>query len=181
MEKILMSKYPKLILLTISIALAYLIFSQDYVKGFMKSIGEGYLGIAISGFFFSFGFTTPFSVGAFITMNPENLFFAAGVGGFFAMLADLTIFSAIKFSFINEFRKLDKMNAIKKINSLQPTINKKLKNYLLYAFAGIIVASPLPDEIGVSMITWLGKIKPIPLAILTFTLNTIGIFILLNL
>ena len=174
-------KYPKLTLLLICIVAAYFVFSLESTQQFMASLGTKYFGVAIAGFLFSFGFTTPFAIGAFVTMNPQNIFLSAIVGGFFAMLADLLIFSIIKISFMDEFRKLGRTKAMKEIVSFEPTLNRKIKHYFLYAFAGIVIASPLPDELGVSMLAWLGRIKSLPLAIVTFAANTIGIFVMLNL
>ncbi len=181
MKKLFKFKYPKLTLLIACIIAAYFLFSVDAVQKFMASLGAKYFGVSIAGFLFSFGFTAPFAIGAFITMNPQNIFLSAITGGFFAMLADLAIFSVIKMSFMDEFRNLEKTKTMKKIISLEPNVNKKIKHYLLYAFAGIVIASPLPDEIGVGMLALLGRIKPLYLAIITFFANTFGIFIILNL
>ena len=82
---------------------------------------------------------------------------------------------------MDEFRRLGKTKTMREIVSIEPDINKKIKHYLLYAFAGIVIASPLPDELGVSMLAWLGRIKSLPLATITFLANTIGIFVMLNL
>jgi uncharacterized membrane protein YdjX (TVP38/TMEM64 family) len=51
----------------------------------------------------------------------------------------------------------------------------------MYAFAGILIASPLPDEAGVIMLAGLTKIKTWALAIISIILNTIGILIMLSL
>src|SRR3989344_1417020 len=174
-------KYPKLTILAICIVAAYFVFSLESTKEFMAFLGTKYFGVAIAGFLFSFGFTTPFAIGAFVTMNPQNVFLSAIIGGFFAMLADLTILGIIRMSFMDEFKKLKKTKTIKTFVSFEPNWNKKIKHYFLYAFAGIVIVSPLPDELGVSMIMWLGKIKPLPLAIITFVANTLGIFVILNL
>ena len=51
----------------------------------------------------------------------------------------------------------------------------------MYAFVGILIASPLPDEIGVIMLAGLTKINFKILAIISFILNTLGILIILSL
>src|SRR3989344_1139770 len=181
MKKLFKFKYPKLAILAVCIIAAYFLFSTNPVKEFMNSSEENFLGVSVAGFLFSFGFTTPFAIGAFVTMNPSNIFLSAIVGGFFAMLADLTIFGIVRMSFMNEFRKLGRTKTARTLSSFNPTFSKKIKHYLLYAFAGIVIASPLPDELGVSMLAWLGRIKSLSLAIITFVANTIGIFVMLNL
>jgi len=173
-------KYPKISLLIICIIAAYTIFSFESVRLFGSHLGlVGYLGVFIAGLLFSFGFTTPFAIGAFVVMNPENTLTYALVGGLGAMIADLTIFKIIKVSFFDEFKALTKSKAAGKIRKFTPPINKRIKNYLMYAFAGIIIASPLPDELGVTMLAGLSHIRTIPLAIISFVFNSIGIFVML--
>jgi len=60
-------------------------------------------------------------------------------------------------------------------------VNEKIRIYLMYAFAGILIASPLPDEAGVTMLAGLTKISVKSLALISFILNTLGIIILLML
>ena len=181
MKKLFKFKYPKLAILAVCIIAAYFLFSLNPVKEFMNSSEENFLGVSVAGFLFSFGFTTPFAIGAFVTMNPQNIFLSAIIGGFFAMLADLTIFSVIKMSFMDEFRRLGGTKTMKNLISLEPSMSEKMKHYLFYIFAGIIIASPLPDEIGVTMLAGFGRIKMIPLAFLGFACNSVGILIMLSL
>ena len=183
MKSLFKFRYPKIILLIIFIILAYIIFSQSKVSGLISQLGNlKYLGIFIAGLFFSFGFSSPISAGFFIIANPSNVFLAAIIGGAGAMFGDLFIFKLIRFSFIDEFKNLEKARIIKNLNrEIEKDLGHKIKNYLLYAFAGILIASPLPDEAGVIMLAGLTKIKPSVLAIIGFVLNTIGILILLSL
>ncbi|MEK6842496.1 MAG: hypothetical protein AABX84_01660 [Nanoarchaeota archaeon] len=182
MKKLFKFRYPKLTLLALSIAAAYFLFSLDVVREFMNSLGvAGYVGVFIAGFLFSFGFTTPFAIGALITMQPQNIFLYSLIGGFGGMLADLVIFGMIRFSFMDEFKKFIKIKSARKISSLKPTLSKKIKYYLLYVFAGIVIASPFPDEVGVSMLAGLGHIKPTSLIFISFILHTLGVFVILNL
>ena len=178
-------KYPKLTLLIISIILAYSLFTNPDVRGFISSIEEiGYLGVFIAGILLSFGFTAPFSIGFFITLNPENIILSGIVGAFGAMISNLIIFSLVKLSFKKEFTSLEKsaekVKIIKKIeNAFKKGINGKIRHYLMYVFIGIFVASPLPDEIADILLVGFIKIKPLFLAIFSFILHFIGIVILL--
>jgi len=171
-------RYPKITLLIICIILAYFIFSLQSVQQLFRNFGTtSYLGVFFAGFLFSFGFTTPFAIGAFLIMNPASILLAAIVGGIGAMLADLTIFGIIKISFMDEFRMMAKKKTFKKIHLIP--LNKKIKHYLIYAFAGIVIASPLPDELGISMLAGLGHVKVFPIALISFIFNTLGILIFL--
>jgi hypothetical protein len=182
MKKLFKLKYPKLLLLIIIIIISYYIFKNPYVKDLIFNLGSiGYLSAFFFGILFSFGFSAPISVGFFVSLNPENLFMLGIIGGFGALIGDLFIFKIIKLSFKDEFSKLKKTYVIKKvIKSIESNLDQKIKLYLMYIFAGILIASPLPDEAGVIMLAGLTKIKTYVLAILSFILNTIGIMILLK-
>jgi len=176
-------RYPKLAGLAISIIIAYFIFSNPAVKQWFHGLNSwGYLSAFIAGCLFTFGFTSPLSAGLFIILNPENIWLAGILGGFGAMLGDLLIFKIIRFSFMDEFERLKKTKALKEIAYLmEKYLGHKIKVYLMYAFAGILIASPLPDEAGIMMLAGLTKIKTKPLAVISFVMNTLGILILLSL
>ena len=181
MRRLFRFRYPKITLLILFSILSYFLFSNSNVQGFVSQLeGFRYLGIFIAGLLFSFGFTTPFAIGFFIVANPGNIYLAALIGGLGALISDLLIFKIIRFSFMKEFKRLEKTDAMKKIKLiLSHRFLSKIKVYLLYAFAGIVIASPLPDELGVTMLAGLSKIKTGKLAIISFIMNTIGILVLL--
>ncbi len=111
--------YPKLICFVIAVILAYIIFSNPYVKDFVESLGDyGYLSIFIAGIFISFGFTTPFAIGFFLVLNPENIWFASLIGALGAVLGDLVIFNFIKMSFMDEFKRLEHTKLMKEASQL---------------------------------------------------------------
>src|SRR3989344_3887713 len=94
-------KYPKITILIICILAAYYIFRDPSVQSYLSGLENfSYLGIFIAGFFFSFGFTTPFSIGFFLVSNPENILLAALIGGFGALIADFIIYKLIRLSFM---------------------------------------------------------------------------------
>jgi len=173
--------YPKLTFLILAIIASYIIFSNSSVQNVIEHLDSaGYVGAFLAGIFFTFGFTSPFSAGYFITLNPSNIWLAGILGGVGAMLGDLFIFQIIRVSFMDEFERLKRTKIMKKLSELiEKTLGHKIKIYLMYIFAGILIASPLPDEAGVIMLAGLTKIKSNILAIISFILNTTGILILL--
>ena len=182
-KKLVNFKYPKIMLFVIAIILAYIIFRNPFIKDFISNLGTlSYIGIFIAGMFFAFGFTAPFSVGFFISLNPSNIWIAGIIGGLGALMSDLIIFSTIKVSFEDEFKRLRNSKTFVRITKLiERSIKEKIRIYLMYAFAGILIASPLPDEAGVTMLAGLTKISAKSLAPISFILNTLGILILLML
>ncbi len=174
-------KYPKLTLFILMIILAYLLFKNPNTVEFVSHLGKfKYLGEFIGGLLFAFGFTTPFAVGFFLVLQPTNIWLAALIGGCGALISDLLIFKFIKINFEDEFIRLNKTKVIRKFTKLiNNNLGHKIKIYLIYAFSGIVLASPLPDELGILMLAGITKIKMNILAIVSFISNTIGIFILL--
>ena len=182
-KKVVGFHYPKLLILIISIAVAYYVFSRPGVMDWVGGLNSlSYVGILIAGIMLAFGFSAPFSVGFFIAAQPSSLLLATLIGGFGAMIGDLLIFKTIKWSFMDEFKRLEKTKTIKFIEQkIKNNKNILIKHYLLYAFAGIMIATPLPDEIGVSMLAGLTTIKPAVLSVISFVLHSLAIFLILGL
>ncbi|MBU1270290.1 MAG: hypothetical protein KJ905_02635 [Nanoarchaeota archaeon] len=183
-KRIFSFKYPKLFILTLSIIVAYFLFTQPNIQSFILKLEQfSYIGILIAGILISFGFSAPFSIGFFLIVNPDNILLATLIGGTGAMLGDLLIFKVIKMSFMDEFKMLSKKEKIKDIKSLvEKNIGVKIQHYLTYIFAGILIMVPgLPDEIGVTLLAGLTTIKTKTLAIIAFALHTTTIFIILSL
>jgi len=174
------TRYPKILMLILTIILAYMIFSNPVVSNYINNLKiGGYLGMFIAGIFFTFGFTTAFSTGYFLTLTPENIYLAAVIGGAGALIGDLFIFKFVRLNFMDEFRRLKNTNAMKKAARIfESRFLRKFRTYLMYAIAGIIIASPLPDEAGVIMLAGLTKIDARVLAPISFIFNSLGILFL---
>ena len=178
-------KYPKLTLLIISIILAYSLFTNPDIENFIYGLKEfSYFGVFIAGMLLSFGFTAPFSVGFFIILNPENIILNGIIGAFGAMIFNLIIFSLVKSSFKKELfsfeKDINKVKIVRKVEKeFKKDISRKIRHYLMYVFIGILIASPLPDEVADILLAGFTKVRPLFLAIFSFILHFIGIVILL--
>lgn len=175
-------KYPKLILLCLSIILAYLFFQADFFREVaVKLNSHGYVSILFAGFLFSYGFTAPFAVGFFVSLAPQvNIFLAAPLAGIGAVLSDVLIFRFIRASFRDEFDTLKLTFLFQKIRALfDGHLSDRLKRYVLWAVAGFLIASPLPDEFGVSLVGGFTEINQKVFSVISFSLNTFGIFVIL--
>lgn len=175
-------KYTKLIILVAAITLAYHIFRDPEIATYLSTLQTlSYLGVFIGGILFVMLFSAPFGVGFFLTLNPANIWLAAIIGGLGAMVGDMLIFKFIKTSFEDEIKQISNSKHFQKISKAISThLGDKIKLYLTYALAGFVIASPLPDEVGVFMLAGLKKINPYLLMLIAFILNTIGIGILLG-
>jgi len=174
-------KYPKLLLLLLMILLSYFIFKNPLVANEISKLQSlSYLGIFIAGLFFTFGFSAPFAIGFLIVSNSQNIFLAAVLGGVGALVSDMLIFKFIKFSFMDEFEKLEKTKIVREgVFVVKNHFKKRVVHYILYAFAGIFIVTPLPDELAIIMLAGLTSIKPKILAVISFVLHTLAIYLIL--
>lgn len=171
-------KYPKLVLLFLSFLSAYLLFSNREYLVFQDMLQNlGYLGSFFAGLFFVYGFTAaPATAILLILAKQQNIFLASILAGFGALLGDLLVFNFIKSSFMDEIREFSKEKLVILIRRKIPDF---LENYFLPVIAGFVIASPLPDEIGVALMASSPKISLRVFSIMAFLLNTLGIFVIL--
>ncbi len=174
-------KYHKLLILCLSIILAYYVFAYTPIMTFLPDLSKSvYVGMFVAGFLFSFGFSAPFSVGFFILAQPNNLLLAALLGGAGATFGEMIIFKTIKHSFKKEFEQLEKKRIIRIIEKIVENHKHVLvRHYSLYIFAGILIALPVGDEIGVSMLAGLTTIKASTLAVISFLIQSFTVFLIL--
>lgn len=175
-------RYPRMIILVLCIILAYLLFSNPFIFSYISRLeyANTYLCSFIAGILLAFGFSSALGVGLFVTLQPQNIFLATFLGGLGAMFADLILFKMIKNSFVEEFRELKKKGVMGKIEKIMNNHKHVLfKHYLLYAVAGIIIATPLADEAGVSMLAGLTTIKQNVLLVMSFVIHTFFVLLLL--
>lgn len=177
-------QYPKLALLVTSFVLSYMLYAHgafDALPELFK--GMGYLSVFLAGMLFSIGFTAPFGLFMLIEMAPQvHPLLAALVGGLGALIIDLIIFEAARLSLHDELKRLMAAGwfrtAIKLLYHEQ--FPERARTYLLWSVAGLLIASPLPDEIGVTMLSGVGSINFKRLTILCFTMDTLGILVVLS-
>ena len=175
-------QYPKLLLLACSFLAAYLLFHFGYFDILEETLnGHGYISVFLAGLLFSFGFTTPFGIALFVEVAPHiNPFIAAPLGGMGAFLTDLCIFELMRFeTFHDEFHRLRQSTVFRSIHHLfhHKSISEGVRLYILWCFAGIIIASPLPDELGISLLGF-SKMRLAAFLPLSYFSNFIGIFLI---
>ncbi|MBI2046941.1 hypothetical protein HYT26_02135 [Candidatus Pacearchaeota archaeon] len=185
MRHFLRLRYPKLLLLLVMTILSYLIFTNPYIKEFVLNFGIGHFGYISSftaGILMAFGFSAPIAIGFFIISQPQNIVISAILGGLGAILGDLLIFNFVRFSFIDEFKRLERTKPFRAvIKAIEKNTTARIRNYILYIFAEIIIASPVSDEIGITMLAGLTSIKQKIFSVVTFFVHAVVILIILAL
>lgn len=172
-------KYKNLTLAFIGILVAVLLSQVESFHSFLIHLGGfGYIGAFVSGILFVSMFTVATSALILFTLaetlSPIEIGLIAGLG---AVVGDMTIFHFIKDNLSHEIE--DIYNTIDRKKHLKKLFYTKYFNWMLPVFGAIIIASPLPDELGVSLIG-LSKMNTVRFIFLSYILNSIGIFLVVS-
>ena len=163
-------------LLIASLVILLILADTPTVHSLILHIGSyGYIGAFITGIFFTSTFTiAPASVVLFHLAQEYNAFLIALSAGAGGVLGDLLIFRVLKDGIFEEFAPVMKRLRRQHLFTL---FRSRYFLWLAPFIGALIVASPLPDEIGIGLMG-LSKIKQWQFILLTFVLNTTGIFII---
>src|SRR3989344_4182601 len=162
-------------IIALSVLLAVFLYSSGTLQILVnKTETLPFLGSFLAGIFFVSIFTAAPATAAFAVLaQSEPLISLALIGGLGALLGDYLIFRFVK-SNLSE----DLMYLMHKIDPERIKIfRSKIFGWLIPFIGALIIASPLPDEIGLVMLG-LSKIKTAVFLPLSFALNSIGIFII---
>ena len=172
-------RYKNTIFLLFSLVLLYLFAGRPEVKSFIELIGGfGYFGAFLVGIMFVSTFTVAPSLMILYrlaeTLNPFIVAILAGIG---AVIGDYIIFRYYRDKIFTELKHL-----FKKLKG--PYVFKIFTTpyfaWLTPLLGAAIIASPLPDEVGVGILG-ISKISTWKFVIVSFILNAAGIFIVVTL
>ncbi len=170
--------YKNLTILLFSF-IATFIFAQTYLyQALLDNLQTvGYGGIFLVGIFFVSIFTfAPAAVvlvGLGQAYDPIVLAPLAGAG---AMFGDYVIFRFIREGVLDELKAIIGKQGMAKL--LHPFRSRYFMWFLPLAGA-VIIASPLPDELGVGLMG-ISKIRRWVFLLIAFCLNTIGVYLLIS-
>lgn len=162
-------KYINIAVLAVGILAA--IFLPRYV-----SLGSlGYPGAFIAGIFFVCSFTVAIGVVALValahSLNPFLLAITAAAG---AVIGNFLIFRFIKDDILDDvvplFKKLEG-------NHLTKLLHTKYFRWSLPVIGALLIISPLPDELGISLMDIAGM-SAVRFLGISFVLNCMGIFLI---
>ena len=175
-------KYPKLVLLLFTFVIAGVLFyvGRYYAPFHELLISLRYGGTFLGGIFYAYGFTAaPATAVLLVLAKEQNIVFAVLIGGFGALLSDLLIFNIVRYSFADEIKKLEKERFVKYIEKKEKTIFGHYYNHVFPALAGFLIASPLPTEIGVTMMASIKNLSVTRFMVIAYLLHSLGIFVIL--
>jgi hypothetical protein len=171
-------KYPKLSLFIISVILVYVLFSGlAYTPLHEALVFMGYFGTFLAGLLYPYALTSAAGTGILLILTKEqNILLAGGIAGIGVLISDIILFLFVTHSFSDEVQKLSKETVVRTINRWIPD---SIRVYLLATFAGLLIASPLPTEIGILLMTSIKNISFKKFIIIIYVLHVSAIFIIL--
>lgn len=171
-------KHKNIIYLFISVIIAVIVVRTPKFLSFVESTGSfGYIGAFISGMLFTYTLTTIPATAALFVLGESlrNPFLIALIGASGSVISDYLIFRFVRDRLLNEMKRTEKEIFGKNFKlHLNPN---GLAVKAIPILAGLIIASPLPDEIGVALLS-ASKIHMKKFIQYSFLLNFIGIFII---
>jgi len=134
------------------------------------------LGSFVAGMFFTSIFTVPLAIVALGEIaRVHEIWSVAIFGGLGSMVGDLIIFRFIKDKFSEHLSEsVQHLGIGQRIKSL---LKRKYFRWFTFLAGGLIIASPLPDELGVSLLGFT-KMRLGWFSVLSFLLNAAGILII---
>lgn len=169
--------YKNTTLLIVSAIVFLFLANTPFAKTFIAQIGEwGYVGAVITGIFFVMTFTAaPALIVLYYLAERLNPIELALLAGFGSVLGDFIIFNFLKDKVFEELEPI-----ITKI-SQRPFVHIFKSPYFTWltpVIGAIIIASPLPDELGVTLLS-ASKLKKWQFILLTFILNSVGLYLVI--
>ena len=170
--------YIHLLLVFLGLIFTVVLYFYQPFHAYIAQLGNyGYIGAFFSGMLFVSTFTA--ATGALVLLilaeklSPLELGLIAGLG---ATITDFMIFHFIKDGLMGEIEDLYTYYGHSKLHHLVHTL--KSMRWMFPLLGAIIIASPLPDELGIGLmgISKIGKYK---FLFLSFVLNSIGIMAIL--
>ncbi|HPL01497.1 MAG: hypothetical protein PHH45_00935 [Patescibacteria group bacterium] len=172
-------QYKNTAFLIISLVIFYYLADTNIVRNTINGIGSyGYLGSFIAGIFFVSIFTVaPASIVLYFLADSFNPIIIALTAGFGAVIGDYLILRLLKDTIFDEWAPV--------FQKIRGSLLKKLFispffTWLIPIMGATIIASPLPDEVGITMLG-LSRVKNWQFLLITFLLNAIGIFLVVTL
>ncbi len=166
-----------LVIVVFSILIAVILAKTGVFQDFITSTKETrFIGSFIAGIFFTSVFTTaPAIVALGEIAHANSVILTALLGGLGALVGDLVIYKFVRDRLSEHLGELIKhQSSGKRIRML---FKLKYFRWLTFLVGGLIIASPLPDELGVSLLGF-SKMRIRFFVALSFVFNFVGIILI---
>jgi len=163
-------------IIALSVVIAIVLVKTGALKSLLASAKEiQFIGSFVAGMFFTSIFTIAPAIVALVEIFQINSLFSVAIfGGLGALVGDLIIFRFVKESLSEDVSYLIQKTKSERFFSI---FHLKIFRWLIPFIGALVVASPLPDELGIAMMG-LSKMKTSFFIPLSFLLNSFGILII---
>lgn len=159
-----------------SAVLAVMFVTTGFVdRIFASTLGLEFIGSFVAGILFTSIFTAAPATVILGTIARETpVWLVALYGGLGALLGDFIIFHFVERRLKEDFAYLLQKTDTERFVSI---FHRRLFRWLFQFVGALVVASPLPDEVGLAMMG-LSKMRPSLFIPLSFFLNSVGILVI---
>jgi membrane protein YqaA with SNARE-associated domain len=174
--KLLQGHYKGLLLVVLGITFALFLSTNEFFHTFISNLGAfGYIGAFVAGMFFVSTFTVASAVLVLLLLSHQlptwQVSLIAGLG---ATLGNYLLFLFIKEKIVGHVKQFAKTRKRHHRHLLF-----QHHSHWLLPFAGLIfMATPLPDELGILLLS-IFEMRTYQFVLISFTLKTAGIYALL--
>jgi hypothetical protein len=165
-----------IVYILIGIFLAFLLSVSGLVSNLIGLFGNDHIASFVAGFFFTSAFTLAPSAVMLNSISEHSSTLSVSLwGAFGALFGDLVLFFFIRDRFADDIKNIIKPSFMRHIMS---SFHFGFLKWLAPIIGALIIASPLPDEFGLTLLGMskvrLGIIIPV-----AFVMNIIGIYSLI--
>jgi hypothetical protein len=166
--------FQDIIIIILSIALSIALIQTHIISIGLSKLGEfSTLGSFLAGLFFTSIFTTAPAIVSFgEIMQTHSLFATALIGACGSVIGDLIIFRFIRDRFSEHL--LAVIGHKKEQRKIKAVFKLKFFRWFTFLLGGLLIASPFPDELGISLLGFT-KMKMSWFIPLSFFFNFLGI------
>ncbi len=162
--------------LAASVLVAVGLVKLGVIHELVAALGNfGWLGVLIAGMFFTSLFTTPPAIAVLGSLALElPLPLVVVVGGLGAMLGDYLIFQLARGRFSADLKYL---LSVVKPRRLPAIFRTRLFKFFVPFLGALVIASPLPDELGVALLG-AAHVQRRTFLLISWSLNSLGILLI---
>ncbi len=172
-------KYKQLTYFFVSILIVFVLIKIPMVHALMHELSRaGYVGAFVGGMLYVSALTSALGALLLLAMLESveimELSILAGVGG---LVGDLILFRYIRSGIHAELTHI--YNRVGGKGITRTFKRTPVLNWIVPIIGMIIIASPFPDEIGISMLGF-SQIKTVHFAVVALILDIVGVYALLH-
>lgn len=171
-------KYPYLTGVLIGVLIAVILAQNQTFKDWLIHLGSlEYIGALVAGMIFVSSFTVAISavVLAIMVQNIHPMALAL-IGGVGAVMGDYLIFKLVRSNLQKELALLFGKDGT---NSIKHILHSRYIAWMLPVIGVFIIASPLPDELGVSLLG-VSKMSEGKFILISYISNALGILAIVS-